>query len=123
MSRKKFNSVNGFDLKYKLAADGDLLDRALSHSNTRLIERVVVAFDMRGVSSSNYWSLLREINLYRKPSSVTNRIFLTLKNWFRAFLITANLLPDVLVFAYLGHRERDLIGRYPKLTRVKSNFL
>lgn len=123
MSRKIFNSIGGFDLEYKLAADGDLLDRALSLSQVRLMDRIIVAFDMRGVSSSNYWNLLQEINLYRKPSSVTKTIFLTLKNWLRAFLITTNLLPDVLVFAYLGRRERDLIERYPKLIRVKSNLL
>ena len=123
MSRKIFNSIGGFDLEYKLAADGDLLDRALSLSRIRLMDRIIVAFDMRGVSSSNYWNLLQEINLYRKPSSVTKTIFLTLKNWLRAFLITTNLLPDVLVFAYLKRRERDLIERYPKLIRVKSNLL
>jgi glycosyltransferase involved in cell wall biosynthesis len=123
MSREKFKSVGGFDLRYKFAADGDLLDRALNHSDIKLMDKVLVAFDMRGASSSNYWNLLREINLYRNPSSITKRLFLTFKNSLRAYLIMKKLLPDVLVFAYLGHRERKLLGACPKLVRVKSNLL
>jgi glycosyltransferase involved in cell wall biosynthesis len=123
MNRKTFNSLGGFNLNLELAADGELLDRALQRGTVQTDDNIISAFDMTGVSGSRYWDLLKEINMYRIPSPYSIRVLLTVKNWLRAKLVSSRYLPSFLLLCYLSYRERKVFRRNPNLKDADLNLL
>ena len=123
MKRMTFNTLGGFNLNLELAADGELLDRALQIGIVRAEDNIIVAFDMTGVSGSRYWDLLKEINTYRHPSSLSMRVLLTIKNWLRAKLVSSRCLPSFFLLRYLSYRERKVFRHNPHFNDSHFNLL
>ena len=123
MRRGLLETLNGFNLKLKLAADGELLDRAIKLGKAKIDAQIIVAFDMTGTSSSRYWDLLKEIDSYRTPPSLIGRLFLTCKNWLRSILVSSQFLPPFLRIPYLKHREQRVYKENRELGQGKFDLL
>lgn len=123
MRRGLLELLNGFNLKLRLAADGELLDRAIKLGKVKIDAQIIVAFDMTGTSSSRYWDLLKEIDSYRTPPSLREKLLLTFKNWLRSILVSSKLLPAFFRHSYLEHRELKVYKENPELRQGKFDLL
>jgi glycosyltransferase involved in cell wall biosynthesis len=108
-----FESLGGFDLNYRLAADTELLDRAISVYTTFISKNCVTAFVLGGASGKNFRRLLVEMNRYR-PRNVSRaeQAILEFKNTFRMFFFNSRILELYLVRRLVERRQSSLVELY-----------
>lgn len=112
INRLAFYQTGGFDEKFKLAADGKLLDLMISITPPILTPILTVGFEMGGATSKNFWRSLHEIKLYRPQSfSFREMVYYQTKELFRgAFLLCLETsLGRNFLNSYLVHREKIVI--------------
>ncbi|MFW0973275.1 glycosyltransferase family 2 protein [Leclercia pneumoniae] len=77
MRKKKFDSLYGFDLKWKYVADYDLIIRAKREESTfYFIETVLSNFDVSGVSSTSIKAPIESLKLQKHHKLISNLEYL-----------------------------------------------
>jgi glycosyltransferase involved in cell wall biosynthesis len=103
VKRSLFEKIGGFDLSFRLAADGKFLDTAAQIGVIYKFPEPFVAFELGGRSGVRYRETINEIRRYRGEQYSTNDRTLFLRNTFRLMLIN-----------YSGRAYRNLINQYFK---------
>jgi len=103
VKRSLFERIGGFDLSFKLAADGKFLDTAAQIGVIYEFPEPFVAFELGGRSGTRYRETINEIRRYRGQHYSRKKRSLFLRNTFRLMLIN-----------YSGRAYRTLINQYFK---------
>ena len=81
-----FNDLGGYDVSYRYASDGDLIDRYLGSRNFTVSARFLVGFVLGGASGKNMRALFAEIERYRpRRFNYLERNWILFKNIVRNF--------------------------------------
>lgn len=105
---KLVRELGKFDLRFKLAADSDLLDRALARTVPVLFNSVSTTFVLGGQSSTNFLQTVNEIASYRDNMPKGLRLkFVAFKTEVRLKIFNApeNSLIFSLIRFFLANRD------------------
>jgi hypothetical protein len=110
IAKSAFIELGGFDLEFKLAADTELLDRAVSSFSTSVSSLCTSAFVLGGQSGQSFKDLVLEIVRYR-PDNISNSsvIRLVFKNRIRMVILNLVELKFAMVLIYVRKRQNRLL--------------
>lgn len=104
-------SINGFDEKLRIAADGKFLDKILELYGATEVAIPLVGFTLGGISLANYRNTIKETKSYR-PTTDSNfkELLLSLKSKIRILLIMLEESPFIglAIRKYLSLREKRI---------------
>jgi glycosyltransferase involved in cell wall biosynthesis len=106
-------SIEGFDEKLKMAADGKFLDTFINHFKYKISDAYMSGFVIGGSSLQNFQLTVKETATYR-PGQKYDRKFLLFKSKIRLLILAGTRISIIRVFPllYLLFRDRKIKKRY-----------
>lgn len=88
MRKEIFSIMDGFDEKYKLMADKDLLIRCYKRGvKFKRINETISKFNIMGASQTSYISSIESYNIYKKYHNLISSLYYLFKHLILSFLI------------------------------------
>lgn len=115
INKSEMRIAGGFNENYHYAADGELLDRMVKNNLPLFSNKILVGFEMGGISSVNYKKTLNEIDLYRPISKTQSKNLLSLRfsNYIRVLLTKLSknnyMKHNFILVTYLEYRQNKVI--------------